>query len=1023
MAKQVINIGTGELTGDGETLRSAFSKLNDNFTELYAGGGSSFDTKFSSLTGTPTTIAGYGITDSPDSLLDLNIIDGTSGQVLTTDGSGNFTFTSAGGGGAGLNDGSGNSTVTTSSVTGVTATSTISVNLVGGAAAPINIGASPSGIVTIGSGTNTVDYPSGTTVDFTGAIITGTSFATSAQGTKADNALQPMGISVSTLANAGSGKLEYVGDSAPNTGVFTYTPPALDALVASNTTEIAIGDNAGAISQGDSSISIGSSAGKTSQGDKAVAIGRNAGETNQDINTVAIGNDAGKTTQGNSAVAIGYLAGETTQGGSAVAIGRQAGNSNQGLQAVALGNLAGFGNQAANSIVINATGSILENTQASSLVVKPVRNASGTHALEYNPTTGEVTYDALGAGGGYSDSDVDTHLNQSNPTSGYVLTWNGTDYAWTANGTGSGIGDIVDDTTPQLGGNLDAQAFDITTTGKILYSNMYATTGDLPSATTYHGMFAHVHGTGKGYFAHAGNWVELANAATTLAGYGITDGYVNTDVDTHLNQSNPTSGYVLSWNGTDYAWVAQSGGGGATTWANITDINNSSGPSEIAIGNQAGTSQGNNAIAIGKEAGQSGQGTNAVAIGWQAGESAQSSGAVALGQYAGQTSQSGNAVAIGQGAGTHQQGGNAIAIGQNAGAVSQAANSIVLNASSSTVNNTVADSFVVKPIRNASGTHALEYNPTTGEVTYDALGGGGGSTTWAGITDINNASGPVNIAIGYQAGITTQGFYGTAIGYQAGMTNQGQNAISIGREAGEATQGVSAVAIGYQAGEATQGDGAVALGQYAGQSGQGQSAVAIGIQAGLSNQGLNAIAIGNSAGASNQAANSIVFNATTGTLNNTVADSFVVKPVRNAVGTTVMMYDATTGEVTHSSSLKLDVGVEEKFSTHTGSTGVVTQDCSAAALFYHTGATADFTVNFTNINSTAEYAKALAVIVTQGGTGYIPSAVQIGGVAQTIEWSGNSAPTGTANGIDAFSFTILNDGGTYVVLGIMTSFG
>ena len=33
----------------------------------------------------------------------------------------------------------------------------------------------------------------------------------------------------------------------------------------------------------------------------------------------------------------------------------------------------------------------------------------------------------------------------------------------------------------------------------------------LPSASTYHGMFAHVHSTGRGYFAHAGNWLELVN--------------------------------------------------------------------------------------------------------------------------------------------------------------------------------------------------------------------------------------------------------------------------------------------------------------------------------------------------------------------------------------------------------------------------------------------------------------------------------------------------------------------------------
>ncbi len=40
-----------------------------------------------------------------------------------------------------------------------------------------------------------------------------------------------------------------------------------------------------------------------------------------------------------------------------------------------------------------------------------------------------------------------------------------------------------------------------------LYSNLAA----LPSASTYHGMFAHVHSTGRGYFAHANNWLELVN--------------------------------------------------------------------------------------------------------------------------------------------------------------------------------------------------------------------------------------------------------------------------------------------------------------------------------------------------------------------------------------------------------------------------------------------------------------------------------------------------------------------------------
>ena len=73
----------------------------------------------------------------------------------------------------------------------------------------------------------------------------------------------------------------------------------------------------------------------------------------------------------------------------------------------------------------------------------------------------------------------------------------------------------------------------------ITYSNVYSQTSDLPSASTYHGMFAHVHATGRGYFAHGGNWIPLANQSelfggafsdlsgkpTTIAGYGITDAF------------------------------------------------------------------------------------------------------------------------------------------------------------------------------------------------------------------------------------------------------------------------------------------------------------------------------------------------------------------------------------------------------------------------------------------------------------------------------------------------------------------
>jgi hypothetical protein len=205
----------------------------------------------------------------------------------------------------------------------------------------------------------------------------------------------------------------------------------------------------------------------------------------------------------------------------------------------------------------------------------------------------------------------------TSPTNGQVLKYNGTNWFNATNdGSGGSITFVGDDstgtavdgsetfkiaggtniTTAVSGDTLTINATAITKaqvsdllnsdfdvgTNKILYSNVYATEGDLPTASSYHGMFAHVHATGAGYFAHGGAWIKLANNATTLAGYGITDGYANTNVDAHLNQAGSvTTGYVLSWNGSDYAWVAQSGGGASignfTFASSVVDTDDSSG--------------------------------------------------------------------------------------------------------------------------------------------------------------------------------------------------------------------------------------------------------------------------------------------------------------------------------------------------------------------------------------------------------------------------------------------------------------
>ena len=130
----------------------------------------------------------------------------------------------------------------------------------------------------------------------------------------------------------------------------------------------------------------------------------------------------------------------------------------------------------------------------------------------------------------------------------------------------------------------------------------------------------------------------------------------------------------------------------------------------------------------------------------------------------------------------------------------------------------------------------------------------------------------------------------------------------------------------------------------------------------------------------------------------------------------------STGNVSVGGRLITDTGALEQFSTLTSATGTVTHDCDNGHIFYHTSPSADFTANFTNLNLTTTYATTVTLVMIQGVTARIASAVQIGGASQTINWQGGSAPTGTNNGIDVITFSILNNSGTYTVLGQLVDF-
>ena len=161
-----------------------------------------------------------------------------------------------------------------------------------------------------------------------------------------------------------------------------------------------------------------------------------------------------------------------------------------------------------------------------------------------------------------------TSLNNSadtiitTPSNGQVLKYNGSNWVNSAEAGGVALTDLSVGTEGSASGD-----------GAIAYnSGTGVFTYTPPDLSTYLTSVP------------AQTFASLTSKPTTIAGYGITDAatqYANSDVDTHLNTSTATSNQVLSWTGSDYDWVAQSGGGGSignfTFASSVVDTDDSSG--------------------------------------------------------------------------------------------------------------------------------------------------------------------------------------------------------------------------------------------------------------------------------------------------------------------------------------------------------------------------------------------------------------------------------------------------------------
>jgi microcystin-dependent protein len=229
----------------------------------------------------------------------------------------------------------------------------------------------------------------------------------------------------------------------------------------------------------------------------------------------------------------------------------------------------------------NLSGSTIASGTGSTTTVG--ESGSGKNLPPYYSLCYMIKHTASSSSGGIALTDISVSVN-SPGTAG--LSYN--------NGTG-----VFTYTPPDLTSGSDTldtvlargatTTRDINTTGKVYFANVFSTTGDLPSASSYHGMFAHVHGTGKGYFAHAGAWVPLANESQianatewdTAYGWGnhASAGYLtsigNISGHTDVNASSASDGDVLTWNSSSSTWTPQASSSG--TSGTVTQIDTGTG--------------------------------------------------------------------------------------------------------------------------------------------------------------------------------------------------------------------------------------------------------------------------------------------------------------------------------------------------------------------------------------------------------------------------------------------------------------
>lgn len=257
------------------------------------------------------------------------------------------------------------------------------------------------------------------------------------------------------------------------------------------------------------------------------------------------------------------------------------------------------------------------NAETSDYVLKT--NADGTYTWVEQASGG-------GGGSSFANTDIDAHLNVSAASDNEVLSWDGSDYDWVALPTSSNsfgritiggvnvdAGEATDDLTLVAGSNITLTANTSTDTITIAATGGGGGGGGTDLNSLSAGVID-VAADSIGFIdnndSSASKKETITDLVEAIAGTGLSassgvlsstitqyndaavdthlnvsaasnnevlswngsdydwvasgSSYTNSDVDTHLNISGAGSNEVLSWTGSDYAWVTQSGGSGAS---------------------------------------------------------------------------------------------------------------------------------------------------------------------------------------------------------------------------------------------------------------------------------------------------------------------------------------------------------------------------------------------------------------------------------------------------------------------------